>query len=149
MQRLWVWKAGSGFVWFQGKTIGLEGNRAGAVPETRLSPHETHCKNGPFPTAVLRKLEHPFPKQAASLRGFASPACRTRCKCRYPVACTPAAKYLNVFGDHINFSVFCEESHEELYCLERFCNLKIKSFNGLYLWSHFFHVIYFFNFAGT
>lgn len=123
---LWVWKAGSSFIWFQGKTIGLEGNRTGAVPGIGLCPHETHYKNGPFPPAVLGKLGHPFPKEAASLRGFASPACRTRCKCRYPVACTPAAKYLNVFGDHINFSVFCEESHEEFYCLENFCNLKIR-----------------------
>lgn len=82
------------------------------MPETGLSPHETHYKNGPFPPVVLRNPEHPFPKQAASLRAFVSPACRTRCKCRYPVACTPAAKYLNVFGDHINFSVFCEEFHE-------------------------------------
>lgn len=104
----------------------LKGNRTGAVPEIGLSPHETHHKNGPFPTAVLRKRERPFLKQAASLRGFTSPACRTRCKCRYPVACTPAAKYLNVFGDHINFSVFCEESHEEFYCLEQFCNLKSR-----------------------
>lgn len=104
----------------------LEGNRAGAVPGVGLSPHHKPITRMEH-SQQLRKLEHRFPKQAASLRGFASPACRTRCKCRYPVARTPAAKYSNVFGDHINFSVFCEESHEEFYCLEHFCNLKIRA----------------------
>lgn len=144
-----MWKASSSFIWFQGKTIVLKGNRAGAVPEIGLSPHETHHKNGPFPTAVLRKRERPFPKQAASLRGFTSPACRTRCKCRYPVACTPAAKYLNVFGDHINFSVFCEESHEEFYCLEQFCNLKSRVLIACTYGLIFFMWIISFNFAST
>lgn len=116
----------SSFIRFQGKAVGLEGRQAGSVLEIGLSPHETHYRNGRFPTAVLRKPEHSFPRQAASLRSFAAPACRTRCKCRYPVACTPAAKYLNVFGDHINFSVFCEEFHEEFCHLEHFCNLEIR-----------------------
>lgn len=129
----------SSFIWFQGKAVGLEGSRAGSVPAIGSSPHRTHYKDGPFPTAVLRKPEHPFPEQAASLRGFASPACRTRCKCRYPAACTPAAEYLNVFGDHINFSVFCEEFHEEFYHLEHFGNLKIRVLMACTYRLIFFH----------
>lgn len=136
----WVWKTHWSFILFLGKAVGLEGSREGSVPEIGLPPHETHYKNGPFPGC--RMPEHLFPKQAASLRVFASPACRTRCKCRYPVAGTPAAKYLNVFADHINFSVFCEEFHEEFYHLEQFCNLKIRVLMACAYGLIFFNVKY-------
>lgn len=110
------------FICFQEEALGAEGNRVGSLPKVGLSPHETHYRNGLFPTVVLKNPKQPFPKQAASLRAFVSAACRTRCKCRYPVVCTPAAKYLNVFGDGINFSVFWEE----FFHLKHFSNLKIR-----------------------
>lgn len=58
------------------------------------------------------------------------------------MAGTPAAKYLNVFADHINFSVFCEEFHEEFYHLEQFCNLKTRVLMGCAYGLIFFIVKY-------
>jgi len=63
------------------------------------------------------------------------------------VACTPAAKYLNVFGDHINFSVFCEEFPEEFYRLEHFCNLKIIVLMAC-TYHFFFFIFKYSNIAG-